>query len=355
MNLREYKKLLIEVYKAQLETGKRFAIEAVSGPGLGKSEVTYQACMEAGRQLKVDMNFISEFLSTREQPDVAGYSLPGKDTDGSLIMQRTRAPWFPRAGSAEHGFLFLDEYRQSSQDVQKPSAELLLNGAVGETKLSIKYMVVAASNREKDRSGVNKMLAFIENRRMLVSIDPDVVVWVEDYAEPYGIDPFTTAFAKAKPQLVFHDTVPEKPGPFCTPRTLVKVSHLRQRLPMQLFTEAAAGYLGEGTAAEYVSFMRVAEKLPPFEEICQRPDKCMVPDTMDAQYAAMQMLAFRVTGKTAKAVFTYLKRLGEEFQVAGLKASLRRTPVLAQSPDFRQWIKDNAELVAAANLLDTVK
>ena len=123
---------------------------------------------------------------------------------------------------------------------------------------------------------------------------------------------------------------------------------------MEVFTEAAMGLIGEGTAAQFVAFLRVVEQLPTFDEIVARPKKCRLPesDRPDAQYATMQMIAHRVDDDTATPAFEYLKRMPKEFQVAGLKATLRRCPAILRSRDFTAWVKDNKELLIAANLID---
>jgi hypothetical protein len=355
MNLHKAKKLIKLLFRRQLATGQRFSVEIVSGPGLGKSDGIAQVCQELSKELSEMVGFNTFFLSTLEQPDVRGYGLPATDTDGSAIMQYTAAPWMPRAGAPKYGIVFLDEFRQAGHDVQKPAAELLLNGRVGESELPIEWMVVAASNRESDRSGVQRELAFISNRRMEIKIQPDLDSWV-DWAERRGdIHWGAIAFAKVQPGLVFGDKVPDKSGPFCTPRSFVKMSYLIDEMDMEMFTEAASGLVGEGAAAQFVAFLRVVEQLPAFEEIVANPKKCRMPDRdrPDASYATMQMIAHRVDDKTAAPAFSYLKRMDREFQVAGLKATLKRCPAVLQSKDFAMWVKENKDLLVNANLLDS--
>jgi hypothetical protein len=248
------------------------------------------------------------------------------------------------------GIVNLDEFRQAGLDTQKPAAELFLNRRVGESHLPNGYIVTACSNRETDRSGVQRELAFITNRRMVIKIEPNLDAWV-NWAEKNGVHPLAIAFARVKPGTVFADTVPEKPGPFCTPRSLCMLSQLSGELDMATFTEAACGLIGDGAAGEFVAFLRVAEQLPKFEEIVANPTGTEVPKRPDASYAAMQMIAHRVDDKTAKAAFTYLKRMGREFQVAGLRGTFNRCPNLVRTPDFASWLRDNKELVMAANLL----
>lgn len=352
MNLRNFKKLVKQVYRVQIETGVRFAIHAISGPGLGKSSVVAQCARELGKDLKVPFANLEFFLNSKEAPDVGGYGLPDDDADGSKIMVWTRAPWMPRADDPQHGFVFLDEFRQSQHDVQKVSAELLLNGKVNASKLPITYMVLAASNREGDRSGVGRELAFVTNRTMEVNIEPDLDSWVE-WAEKEGIHWGFIAFAKRRPGVVFQDKVPDKPGPFCSPRSFVQASRLYEVIDQDLFIEASGGLVGEGVSAEIVAFMRVVDELPEYAQIVRDPHGTKIPkiDRPDALYAVMQMVAHMVTPDTAAQAFTYITRLPKEFQIAGLKAAMRKSPHILTSKDFAVWCRDNQDLIKSANLL----
>jgi hypothetical protein len=350
MNLKEASDLIVSMFKTQVSTGQRFAIELESGPGLGKSSTIHQIRRRLEREFAEPVALTEFFLSTCEAPDVIGFRMPDKNADGEMVTMTARPEWMPGKTSPKFGIVFLDEFRQAAHDVQKPAAELLLNGKVGPWQLPITWMVISASNREKDRSGVQRSLAFIENRRVLIKVEPSVDAWVE-WAEREGsVHPLAIAFAKFKPGVVFAEQIPDKVGPFCTPRTLVKTSYLIDKLPMEAFTAVAQGYMGEGAGAELVAFLRVAEQLPTFEEIIANPTKTAIPDRPDALYAAMQMVAHRVSEETAAPAFKYLKRMAKEYQVAGLKAVLRRAPTIATDKDFGQWLRDNKDLVLAANL-----
>lgn len=352
MNLRQAKRLIKQVYRTQITTGVRFAIHMISGPGLGKSSIVNQLSVELGKEMKVPFMNQEFFLNSKEAPDVGGYGLPDDDVDGEKIMVWTRAPFMPKADDPQHGFVFLDEFKQSQHDVQKVSAELLLNGKVNNSQLPLTYMVLAASNREGDRSGVGRELAFVTNRTMELNIEPDLDSWVE-WAEKEGIHWGAIAFAKRFPGKIFKDAVPEKPGPFCTPRSFVQTSRLMDVIDQDLFVEAAGGLIGEGTAAEFIAFMRVVEELPTYEQIVRDPEGTKVPkiDRPDALYAAMQMVAHMVTPETAVQALTYICRMPKEFQVAGLRAAMRKSPHILTSKDFAVWCRDNQELIKSANLL----
>lgn len=350
MKINEAKALIKTNYNLSQRTGAYTTMLLVSGPGLGKSSIVEQSAQELSKELNEPVGLKVLHLTTLEPVDVRGFPLPGKTEDGTPVMNFTLPPWAVKQGDPARGILFLDELGQASHDTQKPAAELLLNRRVGDYQLPPGWIVLAASNRESDRSGVQKELAFITNRRAVIKIAPNLDAWV-DWAERSKIHPLAIAFAKVKPDAVFADAIPEKPGPFCTPRSLVMLSSWIGEVDMSTFTEVAVGLIGEGTAAEFVSFLRVAEELPKFEEIVANPTKVAVPTRPDASYAAMQMIAHRVDDKTARPAFEYLKRMGKEFQVAGLRGTFRRIPQLVRTPDFATWLRDNKDLVLAANLL----
>lgn len=357
MKISQAMQLIENMFFLQLKTGERFTLELEGMPGGGKSEMVPWVAEKIAQRLQKPMACTDVFLNSKESVDMGGFGMPDVDpNDGAKIMVYTKAFWVPRSTAPEHGILFLDEFRQSPHDVQKPSAELLLNGRVNESKLPITWMVIAASNREKDRSGVQRELMFVSNRRCLIKITPDLDSWV-DWAETRGnVKWQAIAFAKHRPGLVFKDEIPQDGGPFCTPRSFVKMSRLIDELPLELFTEAAAGYVGEGTAAEFCSFLRVVDELPSFDEIVANPEGCKLPsrDKPDAQYATMQMIAHRVDGATAAPAFNYLKRLPQEFQVAGLRSTLKRQPTVLNNPDFAKWVRENKKLIVNANLLSNM-
>jgi len=351
MKIDQAKALIKTQLRMALNKGVYIATLLESGPGIGKSSIVEQAAEELTKELGKPVMCKPFHLTTVEPPDVRGFGLPTKDANGKPAMTFTTPPWAVQPDEPDTGILFLDELGQASHDVQKPAAELLLHRRVGNYQLPPGWIVVAASNRESDRSGVVKQLMHVVNRRMVIKITPDLDAWAT-WAERNNVHPMAIAFAKYKPGLVFSDKLPEKPGPFCTPRSLCMVSQLIGELGMEDFIECASGMIGEGAAAEFVAFLRVASELPKFEDIVANPDKVPVPQKPDGQYAAMQMVAHRVGPDTAVPGFTYLKRMPKEFQVAGLRSALNRAPQLMHSPEYGKWLRDNKDLVLAANLVD---
>lgn len=349
--LKEAEDIIRAAYLLQTETGQRVTVHLKSPPGVGKSSMIKQLAKKLGEEMKVPFGCKEFFLNSKESPDMGGYGLPDEDSDGAKIMSYTRAPWMPLADDPQHGFIFLDEFLQAQQDVQRVCAQLMLDGRVNDSILPITYMVIAASNGENDRSGVNREMAFVVNRTMELNVRFDLDTWTE-WAEKNGVHWMITAFAKRFPSA-FVSEVPSDPGPFCTARSLTSVSGLIDRVPKHLFHTAAAGFIGAGRAADVKAFMNVVDEIPTFDEVLRDPVNAKLPgvDRMDALYAAMQMVATLVTSETADKVFKYISRMPRDFQIAGLKAALNTNEDILHNEDFQRWCRDNRDLIKSANLL----
>src|SRR4029077_9782762 len=101
----------------------------------------------------------------------------------------------------------------------------------------------------------------------------------------HDVTPLTMAFADQNAGIVFADEVPEKQGPWCTPRSLVMLDRKMQvkakrlgRFPDDAKTiESAMGLIGP-TAAQYFAFVRLEREMPKFEVIVRDPKGAKVPE-----------------------------------------------------------------------------
>jgi len=264
------------------------------------------------------------------------------------------------------GVLFLDEWAQAEEDVKKPAAELLYKGQVGTSRLPQGWRVIAAGNRMTDRSGVNRELMFLVNRRCQLAIDPDLPTWqawrngLPVEKQPHYL---TASFAEKSPELVFRTEVPGTPDPFCTPRTLCLMDQdlmalrsdediARDRLPMDpIAREVSMGWIGEAETAKFFTHIKYADQLPDMADIERRPDRAMVPQGKDAQMVAAFMLAGNLTEKNMEAVLAYMNRLHVEMQVLctrTLTATPSKAQLLLDSKQYVNWLGANRELLQAS-------
>lgn len=352
MNIKEAIGLMTDLMNMAIDDHQYIATRFTSGPGLGKSSAVDQAVrlVAARRAMRGTAKIVR--LCEIEQPDLKGYGLPPEGNAANKPMQWSLPFWvWDTVKDGDFGVLFLDELSQASDDLQKVSAELLLHRRMGDYTLPDNVIVIAAGNRESDRSGVRRTLSFVQNRLMDINIEPNKDALVE-YMERKNMSPHVISFLEAHPGDILRDCVPEKAGPFATPRTLEMVDALIGKMSMERFTECAAGLLGEGVGAKLVAHLRVIEQLPKYADIVRDPKHAALPERPDASYAVTHIIAHNVTPETSKPAFEYLRRMGQEFQAAALRTTIRRCPSIVQQKDFALWLKENRSLLEAANLLD---
>lgn len=358
MNLQELDKLM-PVY---LDT-PNLSLELLSSPGLGKSEFVESTVEKMSKRDGEEWGFATAFLATYTPPDLIGYQFKGeRNWDGKVVSvtDPTVPLWMvTRHGKPvwayKRGILFLDEFGQAETDVKRSAAELLLNQRIGQWELPRGWTVIAASNRSEDRSGVTKSLDFVINRRLEINITPSVDAWL-DWAAVNGVSPIGMAFAKQHPHLVFDGKVPDKQGPWCTPRSLVKADRLFQNfdkaglLDDRRFGpigESLKGLVGEGVAAQFHSFLKLEREMPKWEDIISKPTKCKVPEKPDAQMLICYNLAHRVSVDTVDPVIQYINLLPKEFAVTFATAACRRDMKLVASAPMQKWAQANSSLMAA--------
>jgi len=338
------------------------SIELISAPGRGKSQTVRALVDMMSQRDGEEWGYADLFLATQTPPDLIGFQFKGEVTyDGKQfpITDPTAPTWFITESGLpvfayKRGVLFLDEFGQGQTDVKAAAAELLLNKRIGKWRLPDGWIVIAASNRTSDRSGVTKSLDFVINRRKEIHISDDVEGWL-DWADTSGVMPLTKAFAAQNPQVVFTDGVPEKQGPWCTPRSLVMADkELRAHahanggaIPTDPLTiEDVSGIIGQAAAAQYFAFVRLESELPKYEKIVADPDGTKIPEKPDAQMLICYNLAHRVTSKDADAIIKYVQRLPKDFSVTFVKTACTREPTLITKPSFMKWVGENASLLA---------
>lgn len=339
--------------------------ELKSSPGRGKSEFVRDLVAKLSKRDGKQWGFATCFLATMTPSDLMGYMVPTKMDNGTLASVFTIPPWMLTPPTKEHpkgqnindferGIVFLDEFGQGDGDTKKSAAELFLNRQIGPHRLHDGIAVIAASNGKGDRSGVTKDFDFVINRRMEIEITDDLASWI-DWATNAGVMPLSIAFAQQNPQIVFSPGVPEKQGPWTTPRSLVMADRILQtkakrnngEIPTDPATmEAMQGILGAG-AAQYFAFVKLELEMPKYDEIVKSPAKCRLPTKPDAQMLVAYNLAHRVLLKDAGPVVEYMERMPKEFAVTFATTACKKQPGLVTTAAFSAWAKQNSSLMAA--------
>lgn len=348
---------------AILDSG--ISVEMISAPGRGKSEFVRSIRTFMSARTGVKWGLATCFLATQDPADMGGLQYKGEmpldDGTTIAIADPTLPLWMicedgSPVWAYERGILFLDEYGQGSPETKRTAAELLLNRRIGKWQLPTGWSVIAASNRASDRSGVSKNFDFIINRRLEVHIQDDVEAWVS-WANENGVHPMLVAFVHNNPQVVFTDGVPERQGPWPTPRSLVMFDRLMkvrnpdaEVLPIDGGAlKLACGLIGEAAAAQLVATMRLLQEMPSYKEIVADPMGCHAPgkDKPDAQMLACYNLAARVVEKDFDAVVAYVERFPAEFAMTFVRAATKRNAKLLSTKTFCDWALRNKAITNA--------
>lgn len=333
-----------------------------SAPGRGKTSVLSEAPRLISERTGKSMGLVVINGPLLTPADSIGYLVPRKVTgeDGREHVESvyTDPFWFrtregKRLDEFDGGIIVVDEADKMDVDVKKVIGEAALSGRLGPHQLPEGWIIWMAGNRQKDRSGSTKELDHLINRRMEIDITDDIESW-NDWANENGVSPLVRAFANQNVHVVFSDGVPDKQGPWCTPRSLVEadkylqiVRGKGQEFPSDPITiEEVGGMIGDAAAGQLFAFVTLEREMPKYEDIIADPKGTKIPEKPDASMLVCYNLAHRVTLEEAEPVIEYMNRLGKEFGVIFGKAAVQRDPKLVQSKGMIKWIKDNASLMA---------
>jgi hypothetical protein len=283
----------------------------LSPPGLGKSDMVYQAAREAGLPCR-------SLLGTQIAPeDVSG--VPRIVGERSVFCPpRILLPEKP-----EPFCLFLDELPACPPDVQKAFYSLLLERRLGEHSLPAGTWVVAAGNRLQDRALVRAMSSALVNRVTILQLRVDMDEWLA-WGQRSGVRPEILSFIRTVPDALMRP-VPADPVPFSTPRAWALLSRaldLAQASGVLTRETRRALAFGRLSPEDAAVFCALAEdgmgEVHPLETYLRQPD--LLPRGDAARWFILDCIrqhvrAGRAAGLPARVVNRFLRSLSTEHQL----------------------------------------
>lgn len=297
------------------------------GPGLGKTQLVQQVAREVG------CDFIHFHAPTMQPED---FAIPAPNADRSAIDFLINSR-FPIEGSAhaDEGIILIDEAPQGDNSIQKTIANLIQEREVYGKRLKPGWSMFMTGNRVADRAGANRVLSHLRNRVTTVEFEPSLDDWC-GWALDHDIRPELISFVRFKPGML-NDFDPNRDiNP--TPRAWAEgVSPLIDNVPQEAEFEVIKGAVGEGAAAEFVGFLKIARKLPNIDALLMNPDKADVPTEPSVRYAIAGAIAHRATEDNFERVMKYARRLPAEFTVLTVLDSIRKCPDVQNTKAFTDW------------------
>ena len=303
-------------------------------PGVGKSAIVKQVADENSLELRDVRAILLDPVDLRGLPHING--------DG-------RAHWavpefLPREGK---GILFLDELTAAPQLTQAACYQLILDRKLGEYELPEGWTIIAAGNRESDRGVVHRMPSPLTNRFVHLDFGVDLDDWTK-WATKHGIATEVIAFLRFRDELL-HDFDPKRSEKaFPTPRSWEFVSNIvgSGTVTNGIEYPLIAGAVGEGAAAEFMGFLKIARSIQSPDMILMSPDSAAVPEEAATLYAISTALARKATENNMDRVVTYANRLPDEFSVLLVKDALDRDPAVANTRAYIEWVAEHHEVMS---------
>lgn len=304
-------------------------------PGVGKSQVVAQVAAERGLLLR-DIRAV-----LLDPVDLRG--LPRISEQGTAIW--CPPSFLPPAGDDSCGILFLDELNTAPPLVQAACYQLILDRAIGEYHLPDGWTIVAAGNRERDKSVTHRMPTALANRMVHLDFDPVLDDWL-DWARAHGIREEVRAFLRFRPRMLHNMDPALAEKAFPSPRSWEFVSRILEAAPdPSVAVELFRGTVGKAAAAEFAGFLAVWRDLPDVDEVLTRPLEARVPTEPAAMYALCEALSLVADENTMDAIVDYTLRVQPEFGVLLMRDAVSHTPSLAGGAAFARWAEHNADVL----------
>lgn len=333
----------------------KVSVKAVGPAGCGKTSLMRDVAESYGK--KIGRPFACRLLTvpTMDAPDVKGYFVVNDDRTKASF---TRPHFFPIPGEdPEDGVIILDEFELGEPIVKKAFASIILEHGTDDYKLPEGWTVWLTSNRVEDKAGVTRALMHLNNRHCILPVEPDPIGW-RVWAESANVHPTIIAFATRFPHLVFEDTPPKGTGAFCSPRSVVLMGqHLAELYPDStsgaalphdaIASEVAAGWVGMGVATEFMTFAKLSNEVPDFEDILKDPASFRIPNDAGVKFILVQYCASLTDTKNIGSVMTYIDRMPMEYQVAFIKSIMSRDRELRMTKAFGAWSRKNGALITS--------
>jgi hypothetical protein len=328
-----------------------------SPPGRGKTTTILASIPRMSRATGKNLGVVVINGPLLTPADAVGYLVPKHLDDGRTVSVYTQPFWWvtdegKRLDEYDGGVIFVDEADKMDVDVKKVIGEMALSGRCGPHVVPEGWVVWMAGNRSQDRSGSTKELDHLINRRFEIDVTDDLAGW-EQFCLREGVNPAIIAFGMQNPNIVFSESLPDRQGPWCTPRSLVATAEILEalsedgRIPTHdTAVEIAAGGIGQAAAAQLFATIKLEAELPSIEAILAAPDKAKMPTGPDAQMLVCYKLAALADDKSLAPFIKYVNRMPADFSITFAKALCTRNPMMAAKPPMIEWSKSNSALMA---------
>lgn len=266
-------------------------------PGIGKSDTVADIAHSglSGNNYLIDLR-----LALMEPTDLRGFPWRNPETNSMEWAPPADLPSQEFAEQYDNIVLFLDELNSAPPSVQAAAYQLILNRRIGQYNLPDNVIIVAAGNRENDRGVTYRMPAPLADRFRHVYMGVNFQDWMT-WALNNNVSAEVVGFLKYDESKLFTFDPKSPTMIFATPRSWTYVSEILEDPDFDKAghaekTAEVAGAVGEGTANDFMSFRKLAGKLPDPQDVLDGTVKTLN-DDIKKELGALYSLTITMTYK----------------------------------------------------------
>lgn len=319
--------------------GKDVCFHVVGEPGIGKSTILKMLEEQFGDQYE----YVYADCPLMDLPDFAMPVVEGRTTHFA-----PSALW--GFNSTKPKIIMLDEVSKAPKVVKPMFTRLMLERCIGDFKLPVGSIVFSTGNNTSDGVG-DTMQGHINNRVSRISVSkPTSEAWIQ-WALNNGVNDMVLVGAHQFPHIfesyldsqdnhyIFNPK--RNTGAFVSPRSLHKAGFIldqRKTFGRDLTQEALEGTVGISFARDLMAFLDVADTVPTWAAIKEKPATTAIPTSPAAQLLLVFGSVPQVT-KANAAVFTeYFFRFPLEVRMLWARQFKARLECVMGVEQFRKTL-----------------
>lgn len=298
LSVGEITEILSQTYQTAIQNGvSPKLIPSVmmwGAPGVGKSQAVRQIANNIQRATGKETRVTDVRLLLFNPIDLRG--IPTANADKTLAIW-LKPQIFQMDDSKDIvNILFLDEISAAPQSVQAAAYQITLDRVVGEHKLPDNCIIIAAGNRVTDKSVSFKMPKALANRLLHLEVEGSYDSW-NAWAVKSGVNEKVLGYLASHTARLFGFNPSNDELAFATPRSWEMVSNLLNNVcdDVDKMYPMIAGLVGTGTAIEFMSWIKVFDKVPKMEDVFNGVAS-VKPTTIDALYATVSSMSIYARG-----------------------------------------------------------
>jgi hypothetical protein len=289
---------------------KRENVILISDPGMGKSEITAQACEAVGYDMVVSNPGI-------EDPTEPG-GFPWIAEDRSHAEKVLFGQAYKVVHSTRPTVWFWDDFGQGANLTQAGYMQWSQARRVDNHVLPDHVSIVAATNRRGAGMGVNGVLEPVLGRFHCIDVEASLDDWrnwfIKNKEKQYPRALRVLAFLAFRPELI--NKPKDRVGDMVawpSPRSNFALCRdVQLDLPQSLRYGAYTGSVGAGYAGEFVGFEKLYDQMPSLDAILADPTHFHIPDDPSTLWAVSVGLAAKANPNNFGRIIQYGERMQKE-------------------------------------------